>query len=146
MLFRSIENARADQIDEIAEIWLTSNIYGQNFIPAEYWNKHFEPVKEMLPAAEIYIYSENSEISGFIGITDEKYIAGLFVLPDRQSHGIGRQLIEYCQNRYDSLELNVYEKNAKAIEFYKKNGFEIVSKSIDKDTQESEYRMEWIRK
>ncbi|MBZ3935543.1 N-acetyltransferase [Methanimicrococcus blatticola] len=138
-----IEIARADQINEIAEIWLTSNIHGQDFIPAEYWNRHFKSVKEMLPAAEIYIYIDNNKIEGFIGIMDEKYIAGLFVLPTRQSHGIGRQLIEECQKRYPFLELDAYSKNSRAVHFYLKNGFQIISEKINDETNELEYRMVW---
>ncbi|MDL2261642.1 N-acetyltransferase [Methanimicrococcus sp. OttesenSCG-928-J09] len=138
-----IEKARADQTNEIAEIWLESNIHGQDFIPAEYWHKYFEPVKEMLPDAEIYIDSRNGEITGFIGITDEKYIAGLFVRPAYQSLGIGRQLIEECQKRYSFLELDAYSKNFRAVDFYLKNGFQIVSEKINEETNEPEYRMVW---
>lgn len=132
-----IEKARVDQIPEIAGIWLKSNIYGQDFIPADYWNRHFESVKAMLPAAEIYIYSENNKISGFVGITEGKYIAGLFVLPEHWSHGIGRQLIEECQKR-SFLELDVYSKNSRAVHFYLKNGFQIISEKTNEDTNESE--------
>ncbi len=138
-----IEKARADQITEIAGIWLKSNIYGQDFIPADYWNRHFESVKAMLPAAEIYVYSENNEISGFIGITEGKYIAGLFVLPGRWSRGIGRQLIEECQKRYPLLELDAYSKNFRAVHFYLKNGFQIVSEKINEETNEPEYCLIW---
>lgn len=43
------------------------------------------------------------------------------------------------------MEINVYEKNNRAIEFYKKEKFEIVSKKIDENTNEIEVLMKWKR-
>lgn len=138
-----IEKAALDRTDEIADVWLKANICGQAFIPADYWHQMAEPVKRMLPSADIFTYSENGRIAGFIGIADGKYIAGLFVLPERQSDGIGRQLIEFCQNKYGLLELDVYVKNRRSVRFYLKNGFRICSKKLQEETQEQEYRMIW---
>lgn len=138
-----IEKASPDRTDEIAAVWLKSNIRGQTFLPAGYWHRAAETVKQMLPSADIFIFSENARISGFVGIMDGKYIAGLFVLPERQFNGIGRQLIEFCQNKYDILELDAYVKNDRAVHFYLKNGFQICSKTLQEETQEEEYRMRW---
>ena len=55
-------------------------------------------------------------------------------------------MINIVKGKYNDLTLNVYEKNTKAIEFYKKLGFKIIKKGIDEPTKESELFMKWIKK
>ena len=45
-----------------------------------------------------------------------------------------------------SLQLNVYQKNARAISFYQREGFIIQCEDLDEDTGEKEYTMLWKRK
>ena len=45
-----------------------------------------------------------------------------------------------------SLQLNVYQKNARAISFYQREGFIIQCEGLDEATGEKEYTMLWKRK
>ena len=45
-----------------------------------------------------------------------------------------------------SLQLNVYQKNARAISFYQREGFIIQCEDLDEDTGEKEYTMLWKQK
>ena len=47
---------------KVADIWLDTNIKAHNFIPAQYWESYYEPVKGMLLQAEVYVYENNGEI------------------------------------------------------------------------------------
>ena len=71
------ELQKAD-INKVADIWLDTNIKAHSFIPAQYWKDNFELVKEMLLQSEVYIYEDNREIQGFIGLNGE-YVEGIFV-------------------------------------------------------------------
>ena len=51
---------KADVI-KVADIWLDSNVKTHNFIPAQYWKSNYEPVKEMLLQAEVYVYESNGD-------------------------------------------------------------------------------------
>ena len=42
--------------------------------------------------------------------------------------------------------LNVYQKNARAISFYKREGFSIQCEGLDEATGEKEYTMLWKQK
>ena len=126
----------------VAEIWLNTNQKAHDFIPAEYWQDHFEQVKQMLPLAEVYLYEEQGEIQGFIGLSGS-YIAGIFVCGQAQSRGIGRKLLDYVKAGKNRLELRVYQKNARAIAFYRREQFEIQSECLDGETGEKEYLMVW---
>ena len=99
----------------------------------------------MLPQAEAYVYEKDRRIQGFIGLTGE-YIEGIFVSDEMQSQGIGRLLLNFIKERKTKLFLHVYQKNARAIRFYKREDFEIQSENLDKDTGEKEYVMIWQRK
>ena len=136
-----IKNFELSKLDEVMKIWLETNIDAHSFISKEYWTGNFDMVKEMMPSAEIYIYEESGIIKGFIGIVEGSYIAGLFVKKEYQREGIGRKLIDYCKAKYPYLILDVFMKNEKAVNFYKKNDFIVQEEGINQDTEEIEYTM-----
>lgn len=55
-------------------------------------------------------------------------------------------MLDYIKNRKTKLFLNVYQQNTRAISFYKREGFEIKSYSLDKATGEKDYFMTWQQK
>lgn len=126
-------------LNRIMDIWLECNLKAHSFIGEEYWKRNFNSVKSVLPNAEVYVYEDGGVILGFIGV-DAEYIAGLFVAEGHQGQGIGRQLIEKVK-RKKRLSLHVYEKNERAIAFYKTEGFHVESSMTEKETGEKEYLM-----
>lgn len=137
-----IRKLRKTDLDEVAYIWLNTNKKAHHFIAETYWDEHFEMVKDMFAQAEIYVYEEQDQIKGFVGLDDE-YIAGIFVRDKEQSGGIGKQLLDFVKSLKGQLELNVYQKNERAVSFYKREQFEIQCESIDTSTDEKEYLMIW---
>lgn len=139
-----IRKCQSTDINEIAEIWLDTNIKAHNFIPAQYWQNHFEDVKKMFLQAEIYIYEneETNKIQGFIGLSDD-YIAGIFICSEAQSQGIGKQLLDFVKRIKVNLSLKVYKKNVRAIKFYQRENFRILNEDMDQNTKEKEYVMVW---
>ncbi len=99
----------------------------------------------MLAEAEVYVYENDKDIQGFIGLSGE-YIEGLFVSDKKQSQGIGRLLLNHAKDRKPKLRLNVYKKNERALLFYQREGFEIQCESMDEATGEKDYAMLWERK
>lgn len=96
-------------LDRIMEIWLEGNLKAHPFIKEEYWRQNYEIVRSVLPNAEVYVFEEDGEVQGFIGM-DAEYIAGLFVAEGHRGQGIGHQLISEVK-RKKRLSLHVYEKN-----------------------------------
>ena len=137
-----IRELQRDDINKVADIWLDTNIKAHSFIPAQYWKGNFKLVKELLLQAEVYVYENNQEIQGFIGLNGE-YIEGIFVSDENQSQGIGERLLNYIKNKKSKLSLSVYQKNSRAISFYQREEFEIQYKDLDKATGEKEYIMLW---
>lgn len=137
-----VRNFKNADIDKIMEIWLNSNIEAHNFIDKSYWEKNFEMVKNILPQAEIYIYEENNNIMGFVGLV-ENYIAGIFVEKNFRREGTGKKLLDYIKSIKNNLTLNVYEKNIGAVKFYKREGFTVEKFGIDENIGEKEFMMSW---
>ena len=138
-MIRKLQKA---DINRAADIWLKTNLKAHFFIPEQYWISNYEFVKEMLPQAEVYVYEDDKMIQGFIGINDE-YIEGIFVSDKMQSHGIGKNLLDYIKDKKVRLQLNVYQKNVRAMSFYQREGFTIQSEEMDEFTREKEYVMNW---
>lgn len=138
-MIRKLQNV---DINKVADIWLKTNLETHDFISGQYWTSNYESVKKMLPQAEVYVYEDNKIIQGFVGVRDE-YIEGIFVSGKMQSHGIGKALLDYIKDKKARLQLNVYQKNVRAMSFYQREGFTIQSEGLDEFTGEKEYVMEW---
>ena len=139
-----IRELRKADINQVADIWLDTNIKAHYFIPAQYWKSNLELVKELLLQATVYVYEDNQKIQGFIGLNGE-YIEGIFVSEAMQSQGIGKRLLNYVKNTKSKLILNVYQKNTPAISFYQREQFVIQSEHIDNDNSEKEFIMTWSK-
>lgn len=137
-----IRELREADLDQVMELWLQSNEQAHAFIKEEYWKGHYREVRKLLPRAEVYVYEENGEIKGFIG-ADGPYIAGIFVDFRSRSMGIGKQLLDYVKLRKSTLTLQVYEKNERAVSFYRREGFIVREKLVDEETGETEFQMDY---
>ena len=140
-----IRELRKADINKVADIWLDTNIKSHYFISAQYWKSNFELVKKLLLQATVYVYEDKQEIQGFIGLNDE-YVEGIFVSGEMQSQGIGKILLNYAKDKRNKLLLNVYQKNARAISFYQREGFVIHHSGLDEATGEKDYVMTWQQK
>ena len=141
-----IRKFESQDLDAVMQIWLHSNLDAHAFIPASFWEAHFEMVCDMLPQAELYVHEDagTRQIDGFIGLT-ENHIEGIFVAKSARSKGIGRALVEYAKSRRPRLTLSVYQKNQRALAFYRREQFVLQSEGIDEDTNEAEIQMLWTR-
>ena len=133
-----IRELRKADINQVADIWLDTNIKAHYFIPAQYWKSNLELVKELLLQATVYVYEDNQKIQGFIGLNGE-YIEGIFVSEAMQSQSIGKILLNYVKNTRSKLILNVYQNNTPAISFYQREGFEIQYSGLDEATVDEMY-------
>lgn len=141
-----IRKFESRNLDAVMQIWLHSNLDAHAFIPADFWTDHFEMVRDILPQAELYVHENEAtrQIDGFIGLS-ESHIEGIFVAKSARSKGIGKALLEYAKSRKPRLTLSVYQKNERAIAFYRREKFVVQSEGIDEDTNEAEIQMFWTR-
>ena len=140
-----IRELRKADINQVADIWLDTNIKAHYFIPAQYWKSNLELVKELLLQATVYVYEDNQKIQGFIGLNGE-YIEGIFVSEAMQSQSIGKRLLNYVKNTRSKLIFECISKKHTSNIFLSKRGFEIQYSGLDEATGEKDYGMAWQQK
>ncbi|MEG0823174.1 MAG: GNAT family N-acetyltransferase [Erysipelotrichaceae bacterium] len=122
-----INSVSKNDYEEIMDIWLRGNIKAHNFIDKKYWLFNYDAVKnDNLPKSDNFKCIVDTEIAGFVSVVNSNYIGALFVAEKYQNTGVGSALLEYCVEKYHSLTLNVYVKNAQAVKFYKHHGFHVI--------------------
>ncbi|WP_445404940.1 N-acetyltransferase [Acinetobacter vivianii] len=138
-----IRKATSNDFNELTKIWLQASIKAHHFIPASYWESNTTKMQEIyLPMSEVYIAEDTINIYGFIALVEDT-VAALFVSPEHQAKGIGKQLISYAQDMRSRLELNVYQENKNSVKFYLASGFRIINEGLDTATNAKEYVMLW---
>ena len=142
-MIRKFENL---DLDTVMQIWLHGNLDAHAFIPASFWTDHFEMVRNMLPQAELYVHEDKDtrQIDGFIGLAGN-HIEGIFVAKAARSKGVGKALLDHAKLLKPSLTLNVYQKNERALAFYRREQFAVQSEGIDEDTSKADIQMLWTR-
>nr|WP_115421309.1 GNAT family N-acetyltransferase [Ensifer sp. M14] len=114
---------RAEDRDRLVAIWLSASRIGHPFLGEERLLAQLEMVRDTyLPMADNWVAEIDGSPVGFIGLID-RFIGGLFVVPEIHGAGIGRGLIEHAARRLGHLDVGVYADNASAVEFYRRRGF-----------------------
>jgi len=104
---------------------LLTKLYKEIFSTNISFNEKFKNVE---------VYIDNDSIIGFIDysiIYDRAEINYIYVLDDYQRQGIATKLLLAMESNLKNvanITLEVNETNEKAIKFYEKNGFKVVSK------------------
>ena len=130
-------------MDDVLNIWLKASIDAHHFISEKFWSSKLKEMREIyIPMSETYVYETDQGVIGFFSL-HKKVLAAIFVSPDEQGKGIGKALIKKAISIKNHLSLTVYRENYSSIAFYKKIGFCIIGKKIDKHTGHEELLMEY---
>lgn len=138
-----IRNYRETDLEEMVGLWYDASVLAHSFIPSSFWALNKIAIKEKyLPFGENLVFEEEGKVVGFISLVGER-ICALFVAPEMQGKGIGRDLIEHAMILKGNLALRVYRENENALRFYEKRGFVTVGEEIDEFTGCVQILMEW---
>lgn len=117
--------------DAIQDIWLLASLQAHDFIPAACWWQQQQALRaRCLPAADIWVYEHGQQVQGFVALMDDD-IAALFVRPDYQQQGIGSALLDRVKQQRPQLLMRMYCENDIAMNFYLKQGFNIIDEEAD---------------
>lgn len=135
---------RNQDLQPISDLWLQTSLQCHNFIAESFWQNNLENIKNIyIPNSQTFVFEDKHKIKGFISLMNENFIGACFVRKEFQNKRIGSKLIKFAQHHHSALQLQVYTKNQKAINFYHKHGFKIVDESICPDTREKQLLMSW---
>ncbi|MBD0417043.1 GNAT family N-acetyltransferase [Oryzicola mucosus] len=115
-------------LKKLSRIWLDASLLAHPFIGEQRLHEQRTLIEDQyLPNAQTLVACIDDQPCGFISLLDT-FIGGIFVSPDRQRFGIGRQLVTHALNLKGELELEVYTANLQAMAFYTRLGFQELSR------------------
>ncbi|GGK51198.1 N-acetyltransferase [Aliivibrio fischeri] len=128
-------------INAVLDIWLNSSIKAHDFVSAEFWVSQVDNMRDIyIPASITYVAEVDSKVVGFYSLY-ENMLAAIFVSPEYQGKGIGKQLISHAKEQCPVLALNVYSENVASYQFYLSQGFTVISEQVCEHTGHMEYTM-----
>lgn len=127
--------------DIVVDLWSRAARQAHPFIEGEGEGERARILRERyLVRAENWVAERDDTVIGLLGLLPDGHperdpgdpggpggtgaeIGGLFVAPEAQGGGIGRQLVEHAAALYGALTLEVFEANGRARRFYARLGF-----------------------
>ncbi|ENS5608786.1 N-acetyltransferase [Vibrio mimicus] len=136
-----IRKYKESDLDSVLEIWLDASVKAHDFVDPEFWKSQVDNMRNLyIPASETYVYEIGSKIAGFYSL-HENNLAAIFVQPELQGQGIGKQLLRHAKSQRKMLTLSVYKENQSSYGFYLSQGFKLVNEQIDEHTGHQAYTM-----
>ena len=130
-----IRKHKEQDLEQILDIWNQASAIAHPFLNDAFVEKVAEDMRNMyIPNSETWVFQEGNIIVGFVSMLENE-IAGLFVLPNNQSKGIGTQLVNFVSKKHSSLEVEVFEKNSIGRAFYHKCGFKQLKQYAHKESR-----------
>jgi putative acetyltransferase len=86
---------------------------------------------------DVYCLMEERNVIGFVGVYNGK-VETLFLSPAYFRKGLGKKLMNFAVQELGADKVDVNESNMRAVEFYKRCGFEVYERT-NKDDQGRNY-------
>jgi putative acetyltransferase len=100
--------------------------------------------RELLPNAAIIVAEQSGLLVGFVTIDAHAYLDQLVVAPQLWGTKLADALVDEAKRLSpDSITLLVNEDNARAIRFYRRNGFVDAGKDVNPTSGRPVLKMEW---
>jgi N-acetylglutamate synthase-like GNAT family acetyltransferase len=104
-------------------------------IPADRWHEPYMPAdelsKEIASGVVFWVAEQEERLAGLMGIQDKGDVALVrhaYVASNMQKSGVGTTLLRHVQSLSDKpILIGTWAAAAWAIEFYRRNGFTVVS-------------------
>jgi N-acetylglutamate synthase-like GNAT family acetyltransferase len=132
-----IRRTAAEDIPAMYEIINDASSAYKGHIPDDCWHEPYmsmdELEKQITEGIEFYCYVDGDEIIGVMGIQKRGEVCLIrhaYVRTQKRKGGIGTKLLHYLYTLTDApVLIGTWKAAVWAIDFYKKNGFTLVSES-----------------
>jgi putative acetyltransferase len=134
--------------DEDAAITLWHETWQQAYPSIDFaarlswWRERWR--SELVPSASIIVAEQGGALIGFVTIDTEGYLDQLVVGPDHWGSNLGNALVDEAKRLSpDGITLLVNTDNARAIRFYRRNGFADAGGDVNPTSGKPVLRMAW---
>ena len=102
--------------------------------------------ERVFETCEVWGAFDGAAMRGIIAFR-EGWIDQLYVLPEAQRRGVGKDLLQVAQNAFDRLQLWTFQRNVRARRFYEARGFALLEETDGAGNEEKEpdARYLWTR-
>ncbi|WKX71435.1 GNAT family N-acetyltransferase [Streptomyces sp. XD-27] len=121
--------------EAVVDLWSRASKAAHPFIGGEGEGTRARKIREVyLVHADNWV-AESAEgaVVGLLGLLEAE-IGGLFVAPEAQGTGVGRDLVEHAVTLHGEMTLEVFERNLRARRFYERMGFVERGRRMDEET------------
>jgi len=126
---------RPDEYDEVARVWMVSWVStgfedASNFLLAKL---RARVPMEVEKGWSLYVADDGGRLAAMLALhLPKRYLDQLFVAPDHQGRGIGRQLLAFTRRQLpDEIRLRCVRENEKAWRWYEREGFVFEKEKIE---------------
>ena len=141
-----IRSFQEQDTEAVAALWLEASIQSHAFIPRSFWESRLEDMRTLyLPMSDeivLHVDDTTGEIDAFFAFVGD-FLAAMFVVPSAQGRGLGSRMFRIARRMHPGLSLTVYEKNQRAVDFYRKHGLAVTAKRLEEKTGCVELLMEF---
>jgi GNAT superfamily N-acetyltransferase len=93
--------------------------------------------ERVFETCEVWGAFDGAAMRGIIAFR-EGWIDQLYVLPEAQRRGVGKDLLQVAQNAFGRLQLWTFQRNAPARRFYEARGFALIQQTDGARNEENE--------
>jgi len=145
-----IRPARPDEYDEVARVWMESWASvgledASDFLLAEL---RARVPMEIEKGWSLYVADDNQGLAAMLAMhLPDCYLDQLFVAPEYQGSGLGRQLLAFTRLQLpDEIWLRCVRENDKAWRWYEREGFLFEKEQIDTTTGRAMKYYRWKKR
>lgn len=129
--------------ERIIEIWFAATVIATQFLSDDFLAQESESIRSTwLPKAETWVFEHDGNVVGFVSLIGDE-VGAIFVHPDSQGSGIGRELMDHAANLRGQLFLDVFEDNAVGRRFYDRYGFKFEHKHLHEPSGHMQHRLSY---
>ena len=138
MIRRYVETT---DLPELLDSWYEASLVAHPFLGDEFLARERVLIAEQwLPSADTMVSVVDGRVVGFLSLVGNE-VGAIFVHPDHQGAGLGRELMDDARSKRPFLELEVFEDNPIGRGFYAAYGFEQINRSLNDETGQMSLRL-----
>ena len=123
----NIRPARAEEYDEIAQVWMTGWVSTglAEESPFLLANLRARVRREVDQGWSLFVADDHGVLAAMLALhLSENYLDQLFVAPEHQGRNLGRRLLAFARQQLpDEIRLRCVRENEKAWRWYEREGF-----------------------
>ena len=124
-----------DDLGEVLDAWYLASLEAHLFLSEDFFDAERERLSDMwLPGSDTSVFEVGGHVVGFVSMVGSE-VGGIFVTPEHQNQGVGRDLLDHVAATRRYLELDLFEANTIGRRFYDAYGFRALSESVASDTR-----------